>query len=194
MSDTSKEPPKFPDDIFTVFYDHGTDRSEAVALPVILEQFVEFLLREAMTPHDKAAVNEVLSPSGPIGSFGAKCRLAYVLGLMHQTTYQDFMLITKIRNRFAHELQVKEYSDPVIDNWMRSLHMYKIMQEISVEDLDRNSSDFDHWLRFCMQEELKSGRSTYRTIIRLYCLQMQDLLTRRSRAKKATPAEKTEKP
>jgi DNA-binding MltR family transcriptional regulator len=130
------------------------------------------LLRDAMTPEDDQAVNQVLSPSGPIGSFATKCRVAYVFGLMSKTTYEDFSTIAKIRNRFAHELPVKEYSDPKIDRWIRSLHMSKLIEAISKSELEPNASNFDRWFKFCMEQELQSGASAYRTAIRLYSMQM----------------------
>jgi DNA-binding MltR family transcriptional regulator len=45
----------------------------------------------------------LLDPNGAIGTFQARADLAYCLGLIDKSAYQDLSLIAEIRNTFAHK-------------------------------------------------------------------------------------------
>jgi hypothetical protein len=63
--------PEDPLDVFTITFDHGKERPEAITMPVLLEHFMERVLRAAFRDDAKIA-NEFFRPSGPIGSYGTK--------------------------------------------------------------------------------------------------------------------------
>jgi DNA-binding MltR family transcriptional regulator len=108
------------------FYDRHPHRTMAIALPVIIENHLTAILRKIMRP-DTAVANELFQPSGPLGNFGAKIRLGYMLGLLAPATYKDLLTINKIRNEFAHRLTVKTFDDPPILGWIKGMHIYSVM-------------------------------------------------------------------
>jgi DNA-binding MltR family transcriptional regulator len=49
--------------------------------------------------------NQLFGESGPLTSLAAKARLGHALGLYGRVTRDDIILISKIRNAFAHSPQ-----------------------------------------------------------------------------------------
>ena len=67
-------------DELAAFYELGSDRAIAVVCLAIVENRLTDLLKAAMRKDDTAQ-EELLNPSGPIGSLATKVKLAYLLGL-----------------------------------------------------------------------------------------------------------------
>jgi DNA-binding MltR family transcriptional regulator len=54
-------------------------------------------------------VDRLLNPSGALGANGARCDLAYCLGLITRDQRSDLKTIAKIRNKFAHDFNVASF-------------------------------------------------------------------------------------
>jgi DNA-binding MltR family transcriptional regulator len=137
--------PHFPSDPFELFYltfDHGKDRAQAITMPVLLEHLIERVLRAAFRQDDEIA-NELFRPSGALGNYGTKVRLAYMLGVLSETTYKDFLIIGKIRNKFAHDFTIKEFCDQPIKQWIESLSTYRELNCIRDEEIDQKDPDIE---------------------------------------------------
>lgn len=78
-----------------------TDRGAAVIavgwLEVELESAISVRLRD-----DKSELKKLLGTSGAVGTYNAKVSLGYLLGLYSKATKQDFDVMGRIRNKFAH--------------------------------------------------------------------------------------------
>lgn len=76
--------------------------------------------------NDQKAIAEYFDPEKPAGSFNARNRLAYLLGVYHTEVYQAVSGIATVRNHFAHKLDAS-FVDPGKDiskAWGRlSLHV-----------------------------------------------------------------------
>ena len=61
--------------------------------------------------------------SGPLGTYAAKIRagLAYLLGWIGKDVFDDLIAIGKIRNRFAHAIEAKNFSDQKISTWLKGM-------------------------------------------------------------------------
>src|SRR5262249_25604196 len=59
---------------------------------------------------------------GPLGSFGARTKLVYALGLIGATARRDLDLVRRIRNEFAHLSDAHRFSDPSVRDRCREFH------------------------------------------------------------------------
>jgi DNA-binding MltR family transcriptional regulator len=85
---------------------------------------LESILTEFFVDDEKEA-ERLFSPDRPIGTYGSRVSLAYCLGLIGKTVRDDLRLVGKIRNRFAHDLNVTFGDDP-IRSWCLSLKWHQV--------------------------------------------------------------------
>ena len=85
-------------------------------LDELLKRVLEAMLEECQST--KALLD---GPLAPIGSFGARLRLAHALGLLTDRAFSDLKTMTKIRNKFAHDYRTNHMDDHITHR-MESLH------------------------------------------------------------------------
>ncbi len=78
--------------------DRGVILVGAAMLDVRLERAILARLRD-----DEKVACELFGPDRPLGSFGAKIKLAYLLGLLTDEERRELDLVRRVRNRAAHE-------------------------------------------------------------------------------------------
>ncbi len=166
MSDDRAEPLRDPMEPFYETFDYGSDKSKAVSLPVTLENLLEQLLRSHMRP-DPKTLGEMFRPSGSLGSFGARVKMAYVLGYLDHSVQRDFLTIGKIRNAFAHRIEIKTFEHSEVKTLIDSLHAKTIFQQIA----DTTPGDkFEAVLKQFIYFRAVTPEEIYRETIRLYCM------------------------
>lgn len=101
-------------------------RAAGVMWTTLVELRVNKLFDAALRP-DKSVYNELFQPSGALGSFGTKVRLAYLLGWIGKELYDDLNRLGKIRNRCAHVLEAKDFKDQTIASNLRNLTDFKFI-------------------------------------------------------------------
>jgi len=116
------------------FYDFYSDRALAIVLSAILEDRLTSIIRFLMR-RDTTIANELFKPTGPLGPFGTKIRLAYMLRIIEHTMYNDMIIVSKIRNKFAHDLSVNSFENRPIKDWVNSMHIFSIVKKMA-EDSD----------------------------------------------------------
>jgi DNA-binding MltR family transcriptional regulator len=104
-------------------------RAAAILWPIIVEKRIDALFMMALRPDEKIK-NELFRPSGALGSYAVKTQLAYLLGWMGEDVFKDLLTISKIRNRFAHNLDVKDFDDQQIAAWLNNLRGSKLLPEM----------------------------------------------------------------
>src|SRR5712691_2396503 len=82
------------------FHD-SPDRVLAIVSGAYLDSLIDQLLKAAFVP-DEEETEKLIGIYGPLGSNGARCRLAYCLGLISATERDDLANIAKIRKEFDH--------------------------------------------------------------------------------------------
>ncbi|QQO19447.1 hypothetical protein JJB98_05790 [Bradyrhizobium diazoefficiens] len=85
--------------------------------------FMEQVLKEilcAFLVEGKVAEELFEGGNAPLGTFSARAKLAFTLGLVSEKEFQDLELIRKIRNEFAHNVKAS-FDDPAIVARRRSL-------------------------------------------------------------------------
>lgn len=84
-------------------FQNESDRATAVLGAALLDEKLLQLL-EAFFVDDKAEVDLLLQTEQPLGSLGARIRIAYCLGLITRNHFETLTIIKGIRNAFAHQL------------------------------------------------------------------------------------------
>lgn len=93
----------------------------ASAFDTLLQAFLEM----AFPQRDKEVEKLFdFDNNGPLVNLPNKARLAYALGLIDKTMLRDLKLISSIRNRFAHNLDIG-FADPDVQTKCRKLSTFK---------------------------------------------------------------------
>jgi hypothetical protein len=83
-------------------------RAAAVAGGAFVEEHLTYLLRSRMVPDEKV-IEERFAPGQVFGDFGAKIDLGYLMGVYSNQAYKESITIKRIRNDFAHQLEVNSF-------------------------------------------------------------------------------------
>jgi hypothetical protein len=166
---------KLTKDEIEAFYDALRDRDRAIVLSAIAENHLTSLLQLLMLRHEKEISGQLFNPSGPLGPFRTKIRVAYMLRIIPPEVYKDLILVSKIRNKFAHDLSVKSFDDQKITDWVKSMHHYKMfLNSVRTfqEKAERESSlpEPGHEFRtiaYILGDSAKTIVDSYREAVRL---------------------------
>lgn len=84
----------------------GSDRSVGVIAGALIDARLSEMLRRDLrrddTGYSARVRKNVFDPEGPLGTFGAKINLAYLMGYFTADAHSDLQALKKIRNLFAH--------------------------------------------------------------------------------------------
>jgi len=80
-----------------------SDRATAILGAAYLDEHLLQLLSTFLVD-DEGEVGELLGTEKPLGTFGARIRAAYCMGLLAKEDFEDLKIIKAIRNDFAHQL------------------------------------------------------------------------------------------
>ena len=159
----------------TAFYDHSSDRAMGVVLGAIVENHLTEVLRLLMRREEDVA-RELFHPSGPLGPFGTKIRLAYMLRIIGPELYRDLIAVNKIRNKFAHDLGVVSFDAPPIKDWLQNMYICGIVKRMAKDAQERidKGASVDHTKDFIASGFISSARDTYRACLRFLIHQIVD--------------------
>jgi DNA-binding MltR family transcriptional regulator len=169
-------PTDLPREELSAFFEQSSDRAMGIMWAAIVENHLTAFLRLIMYRGDKAVADELFKPTGPLGAFGTKIKLAYLLRVIDPITYKDYIYISKIRNAFAHDLSKTSFDDQQIDAWIKNMHIYsivKIQSENAIERLNEleEMSPTEHIVErraaFSIASQfLRTNRDAYRQCLR----------------------------
>ena len=109
-------------------YYHASDRAVGILIASIVEIHLTALIKGSMIKNSVSIGGEFVESkmfpsSGPLGSFSAKIRLAYLLGLISEECFRDLENMKNIRNQFAHHLDVGSFEVPTIADKCKNFKM-----------------------------------------------------------------------
>ena len=102
---------------------HESERAAVVMGVALTDESLESTLLKLLLPA-KSKKDDLFDPDRPIGSFGAKIRLAHRLGLIDDEFCSALDMLRKIRNDFAHSSDHKSLSDQEHSNRIDQLKTY----------------------------------------------------------------------
>lgn len=148
--------------------DPAHPRAAGVLWPALIERRIDKMFDYGLRP-DKQVYNELFQPSGPLGNYAIKVRLGYMLGWYGRDFYDDLLLVAKIRNRFAHELDAKDFSDQKISSWLKQMKLYKMLPEMlerfKEQAASENASGHDKTKAFILGNVVANPQSSFRQCI-----------------------------
>jgi mannitol operon repressor len=106
--------PSFRDEgAWTSYYDQlksESDRGCAIIGGAMIDQSLSKLIAKYLID-DQPAVDELLEPHGRPSSVYTRVSLAYCLGLVMKNQVKDIIVISRIRNYFAHNLDAASFEN-----------------------------------------------------------------------------------
>jgi DNA-binding MltR family transcriptional regulator len=97
------------------FHDQA-DRVVAIVGAAYLDSALDELLR-AVLIESRDEVDKLLGHYGVLGANGARCQLAYCLGLITGDQCADMKTIARIRNKFAHDFSITAFDAPPVSDY-----------------------------------------------------------------------------
>ena len=98
---------------FAAEFQNEGDRAAAILAAALLDEWLLRLLT-AYLIDDRKQVDLLLGQEQPLGSFGARIRVAYCLGLLDNELFGALTTIKRIRNAFAHQLHGLKFDSPAV--------------------------------------------------------------------------------
>lgn len=147
------------------FYSQDSDRAMAIMYGTMLENRLTDLIFLYLRP-DKKVRNELFHPSGALGNFGVKIRLAYMMGILLPIPYSDLLIINKIRNAFAHKLGVTDFNKVPIDTWINDIEQIKALRK-EVAGHAGSTDKFGRVFHIVLSQKLSDSRGAYQEAVRL---------------------------
>lgn len=112
---------------FRLHLDNETDRGCALMAAAFLDELLIELLQNFLVD-DQKSFKELFSGTGGLSTFASRIELSYLLGLIPVNAKRDLHLIRKIRNKFAHSMDVIDFNHPSIASRCRELK-YNVFQD-----------------------------------------------------------------
>ena len=105
-----------------------SDRAIAVIGGQIVDNRLTSILKVKMRDSPQL-FKRLFNPSGALGAFTTKIRLAYLLRIIDNQLYKDLLLIKDIRNEFAHEISTHTFKEEKITTWIKTHSAYAKWKE-----------------------------------------------------------------
>jgi hypothetical protein len=86
----------------------GSHRATAVVGGAFVEEHLTHVLKSRMV-RDAKIIEEMFAPCRAFGDFGAKVDLGYLIGLYSKKAHKELNTIRRIRNDFAHQLELNSF-------------------------------------------------------------------------------------
>ncbi len=100
----------------------ASDRAAAIVGASFLEEVSAQLIRAHLAPHAKTDAT-IWTGSGALATFSARIDIALRLGLIGEDEHARLHQVRKIRNDFAHRLEVRSFEDSSVRDHCRNLRV-----------------------------------------------------------------------
>jgi DNA-binding MltR family transcriptional regulator len=101
---------------------NSSPRATVIVGAAAIDSLLEQLLESKIVKNKKVAEAFFSAPNAPLGSFSARIKAVYLLGLVSVKTYQDLESLRKIRNMFAHDIFDCDFDNIEVVNTIRNFN------------------------------------------------------------------------
>ena len=125
MSDPSHSPNTRPTSHGAYFVKdiHGkSDRAVAIVGAAVLNAHLEQLLN-AFFVNDQAEIGAMTGNDRPLGNFGNRIRMAYLVGLISKEEHEDLWSINQIDEAFTRDMGETSFTDTPISIWCLDMRL-----------------------------------------------------------------------
>lgn len=121
-----------PEESLQVFQELRTapDRSAAIVGGSLVEMVLQNVLIDHLHPDEKLT-KEMFRSTGAFGPFATKIHLGKLVGVYGAEMHQELVRIKNIRNRFAHDLSVRSFTDQQVASWCQN---FKFCERYTIEN------------------------------------------------------------
>lgn len=106
-------------------YSDETYRGIVLAICGMLDRALFDALKRHLVD-DQEQVGQLFGEIGPLGSFAARARLAYLLGFYGKLILDEMVTVNRIRNRMAHEPEVNNLNHPRVKDQVSKLVLFSL--------------------------------------------------------------------
>lgn len=117
------------------------DRGAAIVATGFLETKLTDAIKACLRDHEDTA-KRLFKATGPIGAFGNKVLLGFMLRLYRAETLEDLRLIGEIRNHFAHNPEPTTFANDYVRERCEKLTMVKRVWSV-IPDFQFSQKPFD---------------------------------------------------
>lgn len=104
------------------------DRVLAIIASSYAEKYLGQLVQTAMPGLTKALTKSLFGPVGPIGPMKSRIDIAQAMGLISPEQGTALILLSEIRNKFAHELRIGSFGHEVIAQKLDRIDVFSLYQ------------------------------------------------------------------
>jgi hypothetical protein len=106
-----------------------TDRGAALAAAAFAEELLDLILRAFLA--NLPETDELIAGfSAPLGTFAAKTKLSYVLGLLDAELFRSLTIVRKVRNRFAHQWTPATFTEDAINDLVNAIPVHPVQMRL----------------------------------------------------------------
>lgn len=143
--------------LHTMIFDDGSaDRIVAIVCAAYIEKYLVDVIAEYFPGLDSRLKKSVFDETtGMAGTLGKRLDLAMALNSIPPSVHSDGLLIGRIRNKFAHHLEVTSFEDPKVRDLVDQLQTGR---GVTVNNGDGTTSEYDaDWDRATRFRHAASG-------------------------------------
>jgi len=100
------------------------DRAVGLLVPIVIDERLTAAIKARwvdVQTKGGTLFSELFRDGGELGNFATRVRIGAVIGLYGGETYKDLVAINKIRNAFAHRLEVRDFNCQPVSDLARNL-------------------------------------------------------------------------
>jgi DNA-binding MltR family transcriptional regulator len=146
-----------------------SDRSVGIVAAAILEGHITSAIKRRWHDHP-VTIQRMLQIDGPLGNFGPKIDLVFLMGLISPEAHHDLTLIKKVRNKFAHYFDVEGFDTPVIKGWCFDLRYFEkfVLTDAEMQGAPKGTRKL--FGSVGIDEKLKTAKGRYLTGVQFYSM------------------------
>ena len=152
----------------------GSDRANAVVGGAFVELHLTHFLKSRMVK-DRKVIEEMFKQSQAFADFGAKVDLGYLIGVYSKRAHKELTTIKRIRNYFAHQLDLKSFERDDIRDHCQNLTLSQSKKivfadsgDLILSELKVEGEDDLTWSDFTFETCPPSPRERFATACRFY--------------------------
>ncbi len=101
----------------------ANDRACAIVIFALIDQMVTEIFSQHIIHPNNQFQGKILGENGILSTASSRILMAYALAWLLLNVFHDVTLVRKIRNRFAHKMEVRNFSDRDILGFMNSFKL-----------------------------------------------------------------------
>jgi hypothetical protein len=148
---------------------HLSDRVIGLLAPIILDERLKGAIQAKWFNRKTRSgmlLEDLFRDGGELGNLGTRARIGFAIGLFTPETLDDLLTIIKIRNRFAHSLEVKDFNGSPISDLVKNLKIidrYPPPERVRLDEVTQLGPDdiFGHVIKYSGSSDLTTPRGRF---------------------------------